>query len=292
MNGAVKNMALGSFLFERFAEGTFERTVREFARDGLDTPSGIKLANDQFPGFADPVRVVERQRTLHGVWATEWCSSGFPRVHLGHKHAASLMATNTRHESIPGARSPWRGLLVDVPAGLLSESSIVEHVGILAGTDIIALLPLRIDGDPLMIFEYGSVAEFGDFSDKRNPEVMLLARLALGVCMEMTSTTYKGGSLRPQPVKRDPRTGEPRTWTFQLTRDVKVDCRDAVRAYSQGRTHASPSVQCLVRGHWKQQTCGKGGSERKNIFVEPYWRGPEDAHIALRKHVVSDPPDV
>jgi len=48
----------------------------------------------------------------------------------------------------------------------------------------------------------------------------------------------------------------------------------------------SPTVQCVVAGHWKMQPCGPGGSERKRIFIEPYWRGPEDAPIAIRPHVL------
>lgn len=35
----------------------------------------------------------------------------------------------------------------------------------------------------------------------------------------------------------------------------------------------------LVRGHWKNQSCGKGGLERRRLKIEPYWRGPEDGPV-------------
>lgn len=41
-----------------------------------------------------------------------------------------------------------------------------------------------------------------------------------------------------------------------------------------------------VRGHWKQQAHGKGLSERKPIFVEPYWKGPDMGSVVQRDYLV------
>lgn len=43
----------------------------------------------------------------------------------------------------------------------------------------------------------------------------------------------------------------------------------------------------VVRGHWKQQVCGPGRVDRKHLFVEPYWRGPELAEVISRDYVVT-----
>lgn len=40
------------------------------------------------------------------------------------------------------------------------------------------------------------------------------------------------------------------------------------------------------RGHHKRQAHGTGGLLRKWIHVEPYWRGGEDAPIAVKTHKV------
>lgn len=76
----------------------------------------------------------------------------------------------------------------------------------------------------------------------------------------------------------------------RLTRDVKVDCRQHVRDYIRGASDRTLSVQHMVRGHWKMQKHGEGGAQRKFIHVEPYWRGPDDAPIALRNHVLTGAP--
>lgn len=270
----------------------------------------------------DPKDVIQRASKAYGRWTCEWCMNGFPRVVLGHKHAASLMATKTRADSIPDARAPWTAFLVDVPRGLLSwvpreahvkhkdgtysiESSggNVQYALVTANGSDISIIPLADDMTFTMIepVDGKGLAEFGHIDlrnqmlgtpDERNhASLTMISRLVLGVCMEMTSSSYSGEKIGVRPTKADPRTGEPRTWTFQLTRNVKVDCRDAVRAYSEGKSRSSPTVQCLVRGHWKQQPCGRGGADRKNIFVEPYWRGPEDAPIASRNHLIVSPDD-
>ena len=38
----------------------------------------------------------------------------------------------------------------------------------------------------------------------------------------------------------------------------------------------------------KSQAHGPSGQLRKMIWVQPYWKGPEDAVILRRAHVVSD----
>lgn len=56
--------------------------------------------------------------------------------------------------------------------------------------------------------------------------------------------------------------------------------RDAVHAAVRGE--APQAFQRLVRGHYKRQVVGIGRSGRKVIWVQPYWRGPEEAPILAR----------
>lgn len=287
----VAMMAAGSFFAER---------VRAEGASALD-----RLVGPQHVRGGDLGDVLTRfiRRRRHD-WAVAWHNNGYPRVTLGHRHAASLMSTHTNPESISDARAPWSAFLLDIPYGLIEYPvktvCRVEGTETISGTKTLhaALALVLCDVDRIAeVYIYGSDGEYrsmlqtdsleklGAFKHA-DPGTELVARLVLGVCLEMTTPTYKGArSVGPQPIRRDPRTGEPRTWVFRLSRDVKVDCRDVVRDYCRGVGSASaPSVQCLVRGHWKHQPCGKGSEERKYIFVEPYWRGPEDAPIAMRKH--------
>lgn len=40
-----------------------------------------------------------------------------------------------------------------------------------------------------------------------------------------------------------------------------------------------------TRGHWKSQAHGLGRTERKIIFIEPYWRGPDAAEVINKPYV-------
>jgi len=46
------------------------------------------------------------------------------------------------------------------------------------------------------------------------------------------------------------------------------------------------NVKHIVRGHWKMQVYGAGRKERKQVFIQPYWRGPDLADVVARKYVV------
>lgn len=75
----------------------------------------------------------------------------------------------------------------------------------------------------------------------------------------------------------------PHVWMFG--RDVKL--RPELRrmaqefALSQSEKHKRPGwklrSRLVVRGHWKWQPYGEGNQQRKRLFVQPYWRGPEGA---------------
>lgn len=47
------------------------------------------------------------------------------------------------------------------------------------------------------------------------------------------------------------------------------------------------SHRFLVRGHWKRQRHGEGGTERKIIWVAPYIKGPEDKPLVVKDKIFS-----
>ncbi len=225
------------------------------------------------------------------MFAENWARCGFPRVVLGHRHGAALMATHTSPEALVDVRAPWDAFAIDVPADLVEWSSEavpsglkrIEHVFVIVAPDGLLIM---LYGDRHAVWEMAacpSLRDAGGAFVGAGEAEEVLARLTVGVCLEMTEhRASQAVALGPLPVRRS-RRGEPETNTFRLTRDVQVDVREAVRAYVRGRGQ-SPRVQSLVRGHWKRQPCGESASQRAWIFVEPYWRGPEAAPIALRPH--------
>jgi hypothetical protein len=59
------------------------------------------------------------------------------------------------------------------------------------------------------------------------------------------------------------------------------DVRQAMRDYAAG-VRGSPSVRSLVRGHYKRQAHGPNRSDRRLIWISPYWRGPDTLGRAAR----------
>jgi len=125
-------------------------------------------------------------------------------------------------------------------------------------------------------------------------EIQMWMRVFVGCVVELMSPAALKARNQAKRAGVRWKRGAPKSWTFQLSRPVKVDCRSEVIAAleraAQGQPKGrAPSVQTLVRGHWKRQACGVGRAARRYIHVEPYWRGPEDAPIAVRSHVLVKP---
>lgn len=252
------------------------------------------------------------------TWAASWASSGLQQVAVGHKLAASLMATRVPPETLDGFGPPWRAFLVLVPSQLVvvphaKDSTIsceIDYLSVLddhEGPVLIARSRAREDfmlvargsswpilganwstSDEDLAEQLTTLENARDTTESHRRALSLLWRLAVGASFELAERTH----VREPRSKRSGVSSRgddlPTVQTYQLTREVVVDCRDAVGAFVGGRQSNSPSVQTLVRGHWRLHAHGPGRQERKLLHIEPYWRGPEDAPIAVRPHRLSD----
>jgi len=119
-----------------------------------------------------------------------------------------------------------------------------------------------------------------------------LRRFQLCCVLEMMSPRHSSGVARIRRRGAKKKRGLPKSHTYQISRDVSVDLRERVRqdlglcSSNKKSSGERPRVQSLVRGHWKRQRYGKGNKLVKYIHIEPYWKGPEDAPIAVRSHIL------
>lgn len=132
----------------------------------------------------------------------------------------------------------------------------------------------------------------GELDEERDDEAKRLARSLrrafAGIVLEMMSPKKHEAVGKPsKPIRKSDKPTA--SATVVLRREVVVDCRDWLEKHLRGDADANRmlSVQTLVRGHWKRQPHGPNATERKYIHVEPYWRGPEDAPIAVRSHILN-----
>ena len=239
------------------------------------------------------------------VWSGVWAWSGFPQIVASHKLLASLGATSLAPECADLICVPWRSFSVVVPPGMLrgtlpdgrehdmtrigflqTDASQVRCVfftsnGLGQWLSPVGNLREALQGDAL-VQDVGAGQVPLDSLDERSMRVGL--RMVLGLCLELSSPEH-AKPIADHARSISKRHGPPKVWTFNVRRDVHLDVRGAVADYIGG-VGAPPSVQCLVRGHWKRQPCGHELQDRKWIQIEPYWRGPEDAPIAVRAHRV------
>jgi hypothetical protein len=116
-----------------------------------------------------------------------------------------------------------------------------------------------------------------------------IGKLIAGVCLAASNP----GQVRPHgkvasksPVgDRGRGEKEPAARTYRVVGDVRIDVRKELSDWLHQRKSSAPSVQTLVRGHWKPKLGARVGH---TVWVEPYWRGNRDLPIAVRSHVVPE----
>lgn len=247
------------------------------------------------------------------MWAARWVDQNFPQITMGHKYCAALLATAVTREILADVQPPWRAFLVVLPDGLLSikdGSSQVQgltrlHVQYIKGgrrgdtwnftattDDGLSIWRHGLTTEELISDDLTSMWEGASFiipeEDHDRRTTLLLGRLIINICLAMSDPT---NVKPPRPSKstgtKKGREDEPKIRSYELGAPIKIDCRQAIRDYVAGtRRGGAPTVQTLVRGHWKRQAHGEGRKERKLLFIEPYWRGNDEAPVLVRPHVL------
>jgi len=254
--------------------------------------------------------------TLKVLSGAAWYDEAMPTIEVGHRLAASMLSTRLVEDVVSEIRFPFHSFMVDVPSGLIHMSA-RDGQGSVPVRNAMFTHSFGTNGNDLFIFHaysegglmsavmdgiYPTIMEFANHSggdddphglrDQTDPYSMpvgriddrnglMARRLLLNAALMMSEK--RNYSAVGKGHGKSTRRGPPVCRRFRFVKPVSHDFRKVVRAYSLGEGKKL-DVQSFVRGHWKSQPHGPGSSLRKAIFVEPYWRGPEDAPIALRKH--------
>jgi len=131
-----------------------------------------------------------------------------------------------------------------------------------------------------------------EFTDQHDKTMMLVGRLVVGVICAITDPKEVAKVNRhahDQWGTRTKRSGEmPEQRIYQITTPVKVDLVEHVTEYQLHKQKGkwSLALRRTVAGHRKMQPCGPHHSQRTRIWIQPYWRGPLDAPIAVRSHII------
>lgn len=256
------------------------------------------------------------------LFAAAWADVAYPKIITTHRYAAALMCTKIDPSIAVDIRPPWKAFAIAVPNGLLvSGDREYDTIAVLLAPDdecngIIALpgvpgtarakvvMVVAGGGGHLCMNVIGSTIENGLFNepaefltyDRKVPSaaegkrrILLCARrLVVGMLVALQAREFAEES-RQQRQASVRRKGAPaHRIIFVRPASVAIDCRPAIREYLEGAgtPGESPIFQTMVRGHYKRQVCGVGRVDRRVIWIEPYWRGPEEAEILVRPHRV------
>jgi hypothetical protein len=248
-------------------------------------------------------------------FGSHWRSMAFARLELGHKLAAALMFTDAP-ESV---QAPWLAWSLILPDGLLGEVDIRrvwclgdrpavllvklgDHVGTLGlhvfkpredGNLGIDPGPYNPDlGEKIPKTRAAFEAMGKEYEEKFLRTLPMLQNLIRGVCLALSDPAeWRKGDYYGRPsgseIKKASKHKElPVGERYVLGHPVQIDLREEVLEHVRtGRVGGgSPTKLFLVRGHHRRQAHGPGHQLRKTIWVEPFWKGPEDARVLLRPH--------
>lgn len=239
-------------------------------------------------------------------FAAKWAHYGLNKVKVDDKYAASLICTKVSQEVLDGVKLPWPAFFVEVPPGLIPMGKgdhvmylLVDHwrTAKTFRTTIITargrqaeLLGPTLGGlvadnaDDETIFFGG-----GSLSDRARTAI---GRLLIGLCLAITDpTTHKVWAPigpRKHTFGNARKGSNPAVRIYQVGKPVKVDCRPLVIEYLSGEpTGRKLTVQLYVAGYWRWQPYGPKSTLRRWQHIEGHWKGPVDAPINVRPHVVS-----
>lgn len=258
------------------------------------------------------------EKQLQLIWSARWVQLAFPTVEVGAKLAASLIGTSMRGVDPETCRPPWRAFAIRVPAGLLhlqrGSGELDQVHTIQVATDagqrwaifvqagfVSAWVRGLTTQDLLTDARWEDDEENADHSadynagideiDERN--LLMARRLVRSLVIWLADPERRSAARQPPPSPKARRARRARGEAerafspdrYVVSAPVQIDCRPHLAAYSCG-TARTLHVRSIVRGHFKPRLGARLG---RNVWVEPYERGPKDAPLAIRIHVAEEP---
>ena len=242
----------------------------------------FKMHGDRSVMSDDPDAL--RRRLSHFIG---WAGNGFPTIRVTDQKAASFAMTSAPPKSVMLPRAPWGSFAIDLSEELFPFGLILYHGRSTTGVDDAEFLVFCDRGIILLRYDEDNIQN-GDYpKDEITRFQKIISRVYAGICGTLYNRRREVEECeRVSRAHQKRKSKLPTAWEFVIGGNVNLDCRQDVRDYLAGRARRLMTVQSLTRGHYKWQPYGPQNSLRKWIHVEPYWRGPEDAPIVQREHVL------
>jgi len=240
----------------------------------------------------------------------EWYVCGFPTVKVPPKWVAAAMCTKIPTTSNTEVKPPWSAFKISLPKEPLlyltskrNEQLVVSEIyvtkrSLLSMDQWSITICTTTDYHRVYYLKGGEILldspKQSDESETAYDSRVLAFRIIVSLIWALTDKKNLTKVNKAEHDHRNDRTGKPtKELEFQLTEPVSVDLREHVKQFQLDQNKKGKgktlNIQFMVMGHRKMQPYGPGNSLRKQIWIEPYWKGPLDSPVALRPHVVQEP---
>jgi hypothetical protein len=243
-----------------------------------------------------------------------WATCGFPHVVFESRTLVATYAFTRVPTSVVGAVTlPWPAFTIDfTPNDLPIRGTYVRRVSVMgprptlrentlvqmhfaSGLDSASYYRSLTEDDDVVVSYPPYAPEEFRASEAEGRLSAAVRRLVANVVLALTNKdnyVHTSRTLGPKGSYERRMSRLPQTEQYILGRGIKLnlDLRRELCEYvahgDESRRRGPATVQTLVAGHGKWQVHGPGRAGRKWIFIQPYWRGPEDAPIVVRPHVL------
>lgn len=239
---------------------------------------------------------------------TKWVDGGCRIIESDEKYFAAMCQTKLSEDASSELRVPWDSFLVKLPGGLFVGTNghsynfaLCSQFEAVPRAQTCAFIEIFSSEDSISCLQECSLAELlfrkktvDTIKDREGAslakaETQLTKLVYRGITgllfsMQHTANFRFGGPF--SKASSSGRGSPPAHRSIVIGRPIDVDVSEPVRQSARSGC-APPAFQTLVRGHIKRQVVGLGRSGRKVVWVEPYWRGPEDAPILARPYRIT-----
>lgn len=232
---------------------------------------------------------------LIAIFGTDWLNSGFPKVEVGHKLAASFALTDVPNDI--DVQAPWTAWSLIIPDGLLPEVVSVNDTMLKEPSSFARAWCVGTRVRYLVLANGSIIGPLSNRQENSSSHVLAVQALVQSVCLAISNPDdYKKRAVSSpsNASKKARRMGLPdfSCTRFLVSAPVQIDLREHLKDVVSGKAKTggggSPTVQFFVRGHWRNQVHGKGRLLRKQIRIEGFWKGDPNARVLLKNYKLKD----
>jgi hypothetical protein len=242
---------------------------------------------------SDPSRLVEL-----GRWFLAWARHGYNVMELSASFVAAMLLTDARAIDVAEVRMPFGGILMLIPDGFARGAEGASYTKIhmteltgghlsLCASDGARMIDTLIRRDGLTWDSFDDLP--GDLADEDQRAAHTVRQIVFCALAYVGAVQSSMERRDAAPRKRSAHVAERAPCLWSVGRTIQIH-PDLVRAARGGAREISFRIKHrhIVRGHYREQPHGPRRSERKRIWIAPFWKGPTDGAALVHTYQIDE----